>query len=129
MQCLYIVFTHGGNGLSMGFFTYLQVRAYPGLGGTCFGGAPDADRIMAGQNHTPLPYSSTPARRYAITPAFHHSFAAFLSSPSPPMLFIRSMRGRNMAMTMLPTTTARKTIMMGSSREVMAATALSTSSS
>jgi hypothetical protein len=38
-------------------------------------------------------------------------------------------KGRNMAMTMLPTMTARKTIMIGSSSEVMAATALSTSSS
>ena len=46
-----------------------------------------------------------------------------------PSLSIILMRGRNMAMTMLPTMTARKTIMMGSSREVMAVTALSTSSS
>ena len=51
------------------------------------------------------------------------------SPPSLPIVFIISIRGRNMAMTMLPTTMARKTIMIGSSSEVMAATALSTSSS
>lgn len=38
-------------------------------------------------------------------------------------------KGQNMANTMPPTTTARNTIMMGSSMEVMAPTALSTSSS
>src|SRR5262249_41992692 len=48
---------------------------------------------------------------------------------SPPTLFMSAIRGRNIAMTMLPTITARNTIMMGSSNEVMAATALSTSSS
>ena len=55
--------------------------------------------------------------------------AASAFSFSPPMPSIRPIRGRNIAMTMLPTITARKTIMIGSSREVMAATALSTSSS
>jgi hypothetical protein len=53
----------------------------------------------------------------------------FLPSLSEPSLSMRVMSGRNKAMTMLPTTTARKTIMIGSSNEVMADTALSTSSS
>ena len=55
--------------------------------------------------------------------------SSFLPPPASPTRFMRSMSGRNMAITMLPTITARKTIMIGSSREVMAATALSTSSS
>lgn len=46
-----------------------------------------------------------------------------------PTLFIIEIRGMNIAITILPTTTARNTIMIGSNREVMAATALSTSSS
>ena len=58
---------------------------------------------------------------------FVYSFS--LPPPESPTRFIKSMRGRNIAMTMLPTTTARKTIMIGSSNEVIAATALSTSSS
>src|SRR6185437_6834987 len=49
-----------------------------------------------------------------------------VASPSWSM---RLINGRNSAMTMLPTTTARKTIMIGSRREVIADTALSTSSS
>src|SRR5665213_1636059 len=52
-----------------------------------------------------------------------------LASVSPLIWLIMEMRGKNMAMTMLPTMTARNTIMIGSSSEVMAATALSTSSS
>jgi len=48
---------------------------------------------------------------------------------SPLMLLIIWINGRNIAITMLPTMTARKTIMMGSSNEVMADTALSTCSS
>jgi len=51
--------------------------------------------------------------------------------PGPPPLIwvIMAISGRNMAITMLPTITARATIMIGSRREVMAATELSTSSS
>lgn len=45
---------------------------------------------------------------------------------SPPMIW---MSGMNRAMTIVPTTTARKTMRTGSMIEVMAATALSTSSS
>ena len=45
------------------------------------------------------------------------------------ILSMRTISGRNMAITILPTMTARITIMIGSSSEVMAATALSTSSS
>ena len=54
-----------------------------------------------------------------------------LPSPPPSLLrpSMRAIRGKNRAMTMLPTMTARKTIMIGSNSEVMAATALSTSSS
>jgi hypothetical protein len=48
---------------------------------------------------------------------------------SPLRLPIMAISGKNMAITMLPTITARKTIMMGSRSEVMAATELSTSSS
>jgi hypothetical protein len=42
---------------------------------------------------------------------------------------IRSLIGRKRAMTIVPTTTARKTIMIGSMTDVSAATELSTSSS
>jgi hypothetical protein len=56
-----------------------------------------------------------------------YSFPPPLSSPL--ILLIMEISGRNIAITMLPTMTARKTIMMGSSNEVMADTALSTSSS
>jgi len=49
--------------------------------------------------------------------------------PSPLRLVIMAISGRNIAITMLPTMTARKIIMMGSKSEVMEATALSTSSS
>jgi len=48
---------------------------------------------------------------------------------SLPSLSIMTISGRKRAMTMLPTMTARNTIMMGSRSEVMAVTALSTSSS
>src|SRR3974390_2549116 len=58
----------------------------------------------------------------------YHS-SPFLPPPDSPTRFIKSMRGRNIAMTMLPTITARQTIIIGSRSEVMAATALSTSSS
>ena len=47
----------------------------------------------------------------------------------PDILSMSTIKGRNSAMTILPTITARNTIMIGSRREVMAATALSTSSS
>ena len=50
-------------------------------------------------------------------------------SPPPLRLVIIAISGRNMAITMLPTMTARKTIIIGSNSEVMDATALSTSSS
>ena len=49
--------------------------------------------------------------------------------PALAFAVVWGMIGIDMAMTMLPTTTARNTIMIGSSNEVMAATALSTSSS
>ena len=64
--------------------------------------------------------------------------ARWIYSSPPPFLLppvvspnwsIRLIKGRNKAITMLPTITARKTIMMGSNREVIAETALSTSSS
>ena len=61
----------------------------------------------------------------------HSRSPPFPPPPSslPPMLLMSTISGRNKAMTMLPTTTARNTIMIGSRSEVMAETALSTSSS
>src|SRR6266498_1580754 len=61
---------------------------------------------------------------------FDQSYSSLPLLPEvSPTRFMSSIKGMNIAMTMLPTTTARKTIMIGSRSEVMAATALSTSSS
>ena len=60
------------------------------------------------------------------------SYRIYSFSPFPPpvsMFCIMSISGKNIAITMLPTITARKTIITGSRSEVMADTALSTSSS
>src|SRR5262249_26029290 len=57
----------------------------------------------------------------------HSTAPAALPPPAP--ILMAAIMGRNKAMTMLPTTTARQTIMMGSNSEVITPTALSTSSS
>jgi hypothetical protein len=99
MQCPYNVFTHGRFRLSNYFSQFDRKSRPPGLN-------------SGGRSLKDL------KNRHSLPPPL-----------SPPTLFINEISGINIAMTMLPTTTARNTIMMGSSNEVMAATALSTSSS
>ena len=66
-----------------------------------------------------------PGRSFARVTA-NFEILAHVCCCRPLMMLIN---GMNKAMTIVPTTTARKTIMIGSSMEVSAATELSTSSS
>jgi hypothetical protein len=61
-------------------------------------------------------------------PGFFIPFKTKTDQP-PVILVISAISGRNIAKTMVPTTTARKTMSTGSMMEVSAVTALSTSSS
>src|SRR5579864_3948293 len=87
--------------------------------------------ILGGASSTQGQIKISAFRRSTLGPRLSPppTHSSFLPPPDSPTRFIRSMSGRNIAMTMLPTITARNTIMIGSSRDVMAATALSTSSS
>lgn len=100
------------------------------VAGTKSGFAPSRPRRILKPSELPRPASSRPQPK-------GRPFSAgvpYSSSPPPPELgsptpSINLISGRKSAMTMLPTMIARKTIMIGSRREVIAATALSTSSS
>ena len=139
-QCAYNVFTRWQQ-ISQGTFNFWG-RITGRTDSTC-GNLPKPRE--ANQAEPPFPQFSTaftrPGRvlppqattRQRVAPQTDRR-SGHLSPPPPPpssplMLLIMAIRGKNIAITMLPTITARNTIMMGSSREVMAATALSTSSS
>ena len=87
-------------------------------------GLASRSKARAKHTHSTRRSAATPTR--IARPAYS---SPFLPPPVSPTRFMSSIRGMNMAMTMLPTMTARKTIMIGSSSDVIAATALSTSSS
>ena len=91
------------------------------LAETIFGQAmPDHGKSSLGE--APRPHA-----RRARSPEFSsHAFHDQLCCCNPLMMLIS---GMNSAMTIVPTTNARKTIIIGSSIEVSAATELSTSSS
>ena len=119
MHCDYNVFTRNRPGNQYG--------VYPNL----HSASPEAEVHHWLPHHSEMAAGVAGGHSAQIS-AQRELYLSFFSPPeglSSPMVSMTLMSGKNIAMTMLPTMTARNTIMIGSSSEVMAETALSTSSS